>query len=107
MFDTDNLLKFMQGTMKNEKKIFNNYQNFITSPRKTQYCKDLFAYEYADDNAVFQQSLDAWELLLLSLVDVDREILKKKLIFYRNTRSHPSTHEESIENFNQVKIALE
>ena len=101
-FDKFGLIKFMQKAVKRDRKNFANYKQ-LAYPSKIQYYEDLFAFEYTSNLTIFEQSMDAWTMLLKSFVDVDRSILKDKLESLRNIRPYPETHVNTMENFYQVK----
>ena len=67
----------------------------------------MYAFQYANNYVTFQQSIDVWEVLILSLIHVDRRNLEKTLLSYINSKAHSSSHRKSIENYVNVKKSLE
>ena len=79
----------------------------LVYPSKPQKSEDLFAYQYTSDEDTFQISLNAWTMVLQSLVKtVHKDILEKRMRPVQNKRSQ-TKHSDEIENYLEVYSALE
>ena len=79
-FHIDYLIKFLLKKIATEKEDIQRSEDLITSTNNVQYYKDLFIFEYTSDYNTFQESMNAWYLLLTPLIHVDKDILKQVLL---------------------------
>ncbi len=67
--------------------------------------ESLFEFEYTNDNAAFERSIDAWVAMMSPFLGetLDRNTLSEVLAKYQNSRALPSPHRDLIYNFNNFE----
>jgi len=99
------LIEYMKRGIKNDDIVMSQTKGSITN---VQYYEDLFAFVHTSDINIFQDSMNVWyDLLKPLLVHIDRKKIKNVLLPFKNSRTPPSPHTESVQNFVEVKNALE
>jgi len=77
-------------------------------PSTEQSMEDLFAYEYSNDEVVFEKSVKAWANFIRSMVDhVNEDTIAMLMRENQNTRMPPSAHSTVIENIDEVVSAIQ
>jgi len=74
-------------------------------PSKVRPTEELFDYEYTSDEETFQKSLDMWSLILRDVLHLDSTVLEKVMRNDQN-RFDPTTHNNVIDNVDELDVAL-
>lgn len=101
------------STKTNLTKMINSLRNLekkksSTEKSSTIAYEDLTAFEYTDDEEVFQRSIEAWSLLANHFVvdsNVDYDTIESEIGKMRNTRTI-SYQEESVQNYESFFQAI-
>ena len=103
----DRLIDFINMQTKEEEGCITNFKALI-SPTKVQYYEDLLEFTHSNNYQMFKKSIEAWCTLFRSImVYADEDIAKDILLPLKNTRTISTLYKDSIENFHQVRNALE
>ena len=79
-------------------------------PSQVQTYETLFAWQWTQDEEVFQASLNAWYSLMVSFVDptvLSKDIIEANLRPLQNTRPPPKPHRQQIYNYDEVVQVLQ
>ena len=67
----------------------------------------LLAYEYSNDEVIFEKSVKAWANFIRSMVDhVNEDTIVTMMREGQNTRVPPSAHSAVIENIDEIVSAI-
>ena len=103
------LPQFLDQYVNNTAHLVKEYRQRVL-PSQVQTYETLFAWQWTEDEEVFQASLDAWYSLMMSFVDptvLSKDIIEAYLRPLQNSGSPPKPHRQQIYNYDEVLQVLQ
>ena len=103
------LPQFLDQYVNNTAHLVKEYRQRVL-PSQVQTYETLFAWQWTEDEEVFQASLDAWYSLMMSFVDptvLSKDIIEAHLRPLQSSRSPPKPHRQQIYNYDEVLQVLQ